>query len=44
VGWSRERVDLYGYLSMVVATMQVQEKEITELRKELASAREGSCR
>jgi hypothetical protein len=44
VGWSRERVDLYGYLSMVVATMQVQEKEITELRKELASSREGSCR
>ena len=38
VGWSRERVDLYGYLSMVVATMQVQEKEIAELRRELAEA------
>lgn len=44
VGWSRQRVDLYGYLSMVVATMQVQEKEITELRRELAAERGGSCR
>jgi hypothetical protein len=44
VGWSRERVDLYGYLSMVVATMQVQEKEIVELRRELAAARATSCR
>lgn len=38
VDWSRERVDLYGYLSMVVATMQVQEKEIAELRRQLEVA------
>jgi hypothetical protein len=44
VGWSQQRVDLYGYLSMVVATMQVQEKEIAELRRELASAHSASCR
>ena len=40
VQWSRERVDIYGYLSMVVATMQVQEKEIAELRRALDDARE----
>jgi hypothetical protein len=44
VEWSRDRVDMYGYLSMVVATMQVQEKEIEALRGELAEAREGQCR
>jgi hypothetical protein len=38
VDWSHERVDLYGYLSMVVATMQVQEREIAELRRQLSSA------
>jgi len=40
------RVDLYGYVSMVVATMQVQEKEIAELRKELEATRRSaaSCR
>jgi hypothetical protein len=40
------RVDLYGYVSMVVATMQVQEKEIAELRKELDATRRSaaSCR
>jgi hypothetical protein len=45
VDWSHDRVDIYGYLSMVVATMQVQEKEITELRRELdvARARDGAC-
>jgi hypothetical protein len=43
VDWSHERVDLYGYLSMVVATMQVQEREIAELRQELEHAREGVC-
>ncbi len=30
-----DRVDLYGYLSMSVATMQVQEREITELKKQV---------
>ena len=35
---ARHRVDLYGYVSMVVATMQVQEKEIAELRRELEKA------
>ena len=37
---AHQRVDLYGYLSMVVATMKVQEKEIADLRRELAEARE----
>src|SRR4029077_18109569 len=41
VDWSHERVDLYGYLSMVVATMQVQENEIAELRRELVGAQQG---
>lgn len=42
----RNRVDMYGYVSMVVAGMQVQEKEIAELRKELAAARrdDAACR
>jgi hypothetical protein len=43
VDWSHDRVDIYGYLSMVVATMQVQEKEIAQLRTELESARAGVC-
>jgi hypothetical protein len=43
VDWTRDRVDLYGYLSMVVATMQVQEKEITQLRGELERAGQGVC-
>jgi hypothetical protein len=34
-----DRVDIYGYLSMVVASMQVQEKEIQELRSKLASCK-----
>lgn len=37
-----DRVDLYGYVSMVVATMQVQEKEIAALKKEVARQR-ASC-
>jgi hypothetical protein len=44
VDWSHDRTDMYGYLSMVVATMQVQEKEIEELRRDLAEARAGVCR
>jgi hypothetical protein len=44
VDWSHDRVDMYGYLSMVVATMQVQEKEIQDLRAQLAEARAGVCR
>jgi hypothetical protein len=45
VDWSHDSVDIYGYLSMVVATMQVQEKEIAELRRELDRARtsKGVC-
>ena len=39
-----DRVDLYGYLSMVVAAMQVQEKEIAELRRQLDDARLGVCK
>jgi len=38
-----DRVDLYGYLSMVVAAMQVQEKEIADLRRQLDEARVGVC-
>jgi hypothetical protein len=34
-----DRVDMYGYLSMLVATTQVQEREITALRQELAETR-----
>jgi hypothetical protein len=37
-----DRVDLYGYLSMVVAAMQVQEKEIAALKQELAETRKGA--
>ena len=33
---SRERVDLYGYISMAVGAIQVQNKEIEELRREVA--------
>ncbi len=43
---THHRVDLYGYVSMVVATLQVQEREIAELRKELEQTRRAatSCR
>jgi hypothetical protein len=34
-----DRVDLYGYMSMAVATMQVQEKEIAQLKKEIADVK-----
>lgn len=40
---TREHVDLYGYMSMLVATMQVQENEIAELRRELQAAKSGTC-
>jgi hypothetical protein len=36
---ARQHVDLYGYMSMLVATLQVQEKEIADLRRELAAAK-----
>jgi hypothetical protein len=39
----REHVDVYGYLSMVVATEQVQEREIAELRRQLALTKQGIC-
>jgi hypothetical protein len=32
-----DRVDLYGYVSMVVASMQVQQREIQALRKQVQS-------
>jgi hypothetical protein len=46
VDGTHHRVDLYGYVSMAIAGMQVQEKEIAELRKELESARReaAACR
>lgn len=31
-----DRVDLYGYMSMAVATMQVQERELAALKREVA--------
>jgi hypothetical protein len=34
-----DRVDLYGYVSMVVATMQVQDKELQTLREEVKALR-----
>ncbi len=40
---THDRVDLYGYMSMVVATMQVQENEIKQLRHDLELARKGVC-
>jgi hypothetical protein len=44
VDQTHHRVDLYGYVSMMVAAMQVQEKEIAELRQELGVAqRKGAC-
>ena len=36
---AHSRVDMYGYVSLVVAGMQVQEREIAELRAELEGAR-----
>jgi hypothetical protein len=36
-----DRVDLYGYVSMAVATMQVQEKELATLRRELSQVKEA---
>jgi hypothetical protein len=38
-----DRVDLYGYLSMAVATMQVQEKEIDALKQEVRELRGERC-
>lgn len=42
---NRNRVDMYGYFSMIVATQQVQEKEIAQLRAELkdSEARAAAC-
>lgn len=34
-----DRVDLYGYMSMAVATMQVQEKRIAQLEREIADVK-----
>lgn len=39
----RKGVDVYNYLGMVVATMQVQEREIADLRHELELARRNAC-
>jgi hypothetical protein len=43
---THDRVDMYGYVSMVVAAMQVQEKEIAALRSDLDAARRdlASCK
>jgi hypothetical protein len=43
VDHGRDRVDLYGYVSMVVATMQLQEREIADLRRQLDETHSGSC-
>jgi hypothetical protein len=39
VDTKHNRVDMYGYVSMVVAAMQVQEKEIAQLREDLQAAK-----
>jgi hypothetical protein len=36
---SRDRVDLYGYTSMTVASLQHQQREIDELRADLTRLR-----
>ncbi len=36
---NHDRVDMYGYFSMIVATMQVQEKEIAKLQSEVEAAK-----
>jgi hypothetical protein len=38
-----DRVDMYGYVSMVLATVQEQEKEIAGLRRELEESRPAAC-
>ena len=38
-----DRVDIYGYVSMIVAAMQVQEKEIASLRQEVQASKAGAC-
>jgi hypothetical protein len=38
-----DRVDMYGYVSMLVATTQVQEKEIAALRQDLDAMRANGC-
>lgn len=40
---SREQVDLYGYVSMAVAALQVQQKQIDELERQLAKTKRD-CR
>ncbi len=37
---SQERVDMYGYQTMAVATLQVQAREIAELRREIADLKQ----
>jgi hypothetical protein len=46
VNAGRGRVDMYGYVSMVVASLQVQEKEISALKAELETVRKeaSACR
>jgi hypothetical protein len=41
---AHDSIEMYGYLSMVVATMQVQEKEIASLKQQLAETRQSACR
>jgi hypothetical protein len=38
-----DRIDIYGYLSMVLATMQVQEQEIQKLEQQLGAAQGNAC-
>jgi hypothetical protein len=40
---SRDRVDLYGYTSMTVASLQHQQREIDALKAELAKLREENA-
>ena len=39
-GGNGDQVDLYGYTTMAVATLQVQAREIEALRRELSALRQ----
>jgi hypothetical protein len=40
----RDMVDLYGYTSLAVATLQIQAREIAELKREVARLKRNAAR
>ena len=40
---SRDKVDLYGYVSMTVAALKVQKRELDALKKRIAQLEAGRC-